>query len=330
MAACGGAERPLANPADVAQVVSGTGDVTDAQLEHVRRTVAQELPGLQRIFDSRALDRFFVFVHESRDTMPAELAAGLHDGVPGFALLGRHQIHLVTDEIRRTDVTLQGVVRHELVHELLDQYTAPNGRHVPRWFHEGLAQLLAGDTYLGASEEDLFWRVHNETLFSFGQLEDGFPADKEWLRVAYGQSHSFVAWLSRHHDLSVLLRVARYADDRTTFERALYGQTGATLLEHTRHWREYLSGESGAQWRILFQNWFHLLLVGALPVLVLALMRRLGREERNRKLLGERERAAARARERLQEELRALHGPPPPPPAPPPHAPSPYDPERSW
>lgn len=297
---CGGSEQPRRTRLDVAQVVAGTGDVDEAVVAQVRDQVAFELASLQSVFDDREVQPFFVHVHESREAMPEALRSGVHEDAPGFAMLGRHQIHLVLDVMARTNTSMVGVVRHELVHELLDQYCGKNGRYIPRWFHEGLAQLLAGDTYLGASEEDLVWRVTGGSLRSIDTLEDHFPRNTVQLRTAYGYSYSYVAWLAREYGLSSMLRVARYTDATTSFARALVAQTGHSTLQLDNAWRSYLVHGSGAAWRSIFSNWFSLLLIFVLPVLVLALIRRLQSEERAAKRMAQRaeaDRRAAEARE---------------------------------
>jgi len=275
-------ERPQLH---VAEVVAGTGDVSPDVVERIREMVATELVELQQIFDGKKVERFFVHVHGSREAMPEQLVAGVHEDAPGFAVLGRHQIHLIWSQINRTGSKLRGVVRHELVHELLDQYVAPHGNRMPRWFHEGLAQLLAGDTYLEAREDDLVWRVGAGSLPRLDTLAERFPTNTTQLRTAYAQSYSYVAWLSREYGMSMLLRVARYTDDLTSFGLALVGQTGRDDLQLQTRWKDYVLYGSGAPWRVMFDSWFSLLMILVLPVLVLAMIRRLNAEQRAAKHL---------------------------------------------
>lgn len=263
-----------------ARVIAGAGAVAPDVVERVRSMVDEETPRLRRLFDGKPDRGFVVHVHADRASLPAALAAQHHAGSPGFALLGQHQIHLVWAEMRRAGASLRGVVVHELVHELLDQYVAPHGRRIPRWFHEGLAQSIAGDTYLGASEEELVWPLGAGRLPSFGELRRAFPTDPDGLRRAYAQSYSYVAWLTQEHGLDDLLAVARAVDDRTSFERALSGRLDRSSIELEEGWRRHLLHGSGARWRVLLDQCFSLLLIGALPVLALALMRRLRSEER--------------------------------------------------
>ena len=159
------------------------------------------------------------------------------------------------------------------------------------------AQLLAGDTYLSASEDDLVWRLAAGNLPPFGSLERRFPATRFELRSAYAQSYSYVAWLERNYGLPLLLRTARNTDERTSFGRSLVAQTGRSSLQLQDAWRDYVLYGSGASWRVLRENWFGLSMILVLPVLVLALIRRLHREERARQVLEQRARQAQEVQE---------------------------------
>lgn len=292
---CGCARRepgPPSTPAPaLAQVVAGSGTPDATAVEEVRRTVAAQEPALVALFEGKPQHPFFVFVHRDRAQLPDSLAANLHEDSPGFALLGMHQVHLIWDEMRRTGASLRGVVVHELVHELLDQYVAPNGALIPRWFHEGLAQTIAGDTYLGAREDEIVWRVSTGRLLPFGGLRQRFPTATEELRLAYAQSYSYVAWLVNRYGLDSVLAIAAATDDLTSFDRALVGRIGGSSIDLETAWRDHVLNRSGAPWRVALDQCFSLLLLAALPVLVIALMRRLAVDRRAAERLAQSEAA---------------------------------------
>jgi hypothetical protein len=311
LAACGAGTTGVAASADPGakvEVTAGTGELTPEAVAAVRRTVAAELPGLCDLFGRVPEQRFFVHVHASRESLPAALAAHLQPDSSGFALLGRHQIHLVWGEMRRTGSSLRGVVVHELVHELLDQFVAPHGARMPRWFHEGLAQCVAGDIYLGAREEDLVWRAAAGRLLSFGALRERFPETTPELRIAYAQSYSYVAWLREQYGMDTLLRVAAAVDELTSFERALVGRTDRSTLQLEEAWRDHLQHGSGAIWRVVLDQCFSLVLIAALPLLGLALIRRLAADQR---AAAELSRAEAEAAAPEPEQPPAADDPPP-------------------
>lgn len=297
----------------MARVVAGTGDVPASAVDRVAAVVAEELPALCHLFRDVPAQRFFVHVHAARATLPDVLLANLQEDSPGFALLGQHQIHLVWGEMRRTGASLRGVIVHELVHELLDQFVAPNGSRIPRWFHEGLAQNIAGDIYLGAREEDIVLRAAARRLLAFSSLKSAFPEQPTELRTAYAQSYSYVAWLQETYGLAELLTIAKAADELTSFERALVGRTGRTALELETAWIDHLEHGSGAVWRVVLSQCFSLALVGALPLLVLALIRRLAADQRAAARMAQHEAQEAAAAAAAAAAVAAGDGDPDPP-----------------
>lgn len=264
----------------LAEVVAGTGDPEASTVAAITRVVEREEPAVRALFRGLPRQRYFIHVHADREHLPAALAANLHEDSPGFAMLGTRQIHVVWGEMQRTGASLRGVVVHEMVHELLDQFVAPHGRALPRWFHEGLAQAVAGDTYLGAREDELVWRAAAGRLESFDSLRTSFPADKPTLQIAYAQSYSFVAWLVREFGMATVIEIASSVDASTSFEVALSWRTKRSSLDLNTAWQQHLLHGSGAPWRVAFDQFFSLLMIGALPVLVLALMRRLAVDRR--------------------------------------------------
>lgn len=130
-------------------------------------------------------------------------------------------IHLVAS---RSGLT--GLLAHELTHYLLDQ-VAP-GR-VPRWFHEGLAQL----------EE---WRLTGTVLFDpagatpipWLRLEREFPRLDD--RTAYGASLSAVSFLYHEGGDQALRRAISGLGAGETFPRAVERAWGRRLGDLEREW----------------------------------------------------------------------------------------------
>lgn len=89
---------------------------------------------------------------------------------------------------------------HELAHLYLD--TALRGRPVPRWFHEGVAMLVASEgvgerlkTALGAAATGSWLR--------WSDLSERFPADPPAVHLAYAQAMLFVRYLHRSSESGV-------------------------------------------------------------------------------------------------------------------------------
>jgi hypothetical protein len=126
------------------------------------------------------------------------------------------------------DGGLEEVLAHEVAHVLI--YRASGGRRVPRWFNEGLAMLAARS-----------WRLRDQTELALGllsgprvplwKLDDLFQGDRRQVEHGYALSGTLVQDLLERYGSAVprivLARVAR----GDTFDEAIRGATGATLLE---------------------------------------------------------------------------------------------------
>ncbi|MGE3173330.1 MAG: hypothetical protein AB7O97_11950 [Planctomycetota bacterium] len=303
-------------------VAAGGGDVAPAELAIVRTELEPAMTELRRWFPPADLpggrvSPFRVVLHAAASDLPPPLRAMHHEGSPGFALLARHEIHLLAREIARNGRGLRPVLVHELAHELLSQRLGRFGHSLPRWFHEGLAQVLAGDTYLGVGEEMIVWRVASGQYLPFSELVEGFPRDPSLLQAAYAQSYSYVSWLERRLGMSGLLSMLDRIDEDISFDLALVHATGDPTVVLLDAWRDYVVNGSGARWRVLLQQFFSISMVLALPLLALALIRRLGADRQARERLADGERRDAEVAARaaaLREQARAeLYGPFPPP-----------------
>jgi hypothetical protein len=205
---------------------------------------------------------------------------------------------------------LRTTVDHELVHILLDQHVGVHGLHVPRWFHEGLAQELASGLYLGVREEDLAYRVQTRTYIPFASLCDSFPRDDPArLALAYGQSFSFVAYLRGRVGLPALLAVARDCGPELPFSTALARRMKTAQIEYELEWCDYILHRSGAGYRVVLRNCFLLLMIVlAGPLLALAVARRRTREEALKRRMVREEAIAVAAAESPGPERPAAQG----------------------
>jgi hypothetical protein len=221
---------------------------------------------LQPVFPGTPRRPVHVFVHAGTEDLPPALQAVHHPGSPGFALPEARTIHLLAREMRDRLDGGRAVVVHELVHVLLHEFVAPHGNQLPRWLHEGLAQLLAGDNYLGASEEDLVWR-----------------------------SHSYVSFLAHEIGRDRLLAAIKQIDGVNSLDRVLGDAAGRNTLALYDAWLDYLVHGSGARWRTLLDNCFSLSMILVLPLLALALIRRTSADRKVGERMQQREAQEAEA-----------------------------------
>jgi hypothetical protein len=83
-------------------------------------------------------------------------------------------------------------LRHELVHIALGQL----GKDWPRWFQEGVAQMVTRESQFKSGHySTMALAIASDRLYDFDALRDGFPERPRDAEVAYAQSVEFVTFL---------------------------------------------------------------------------------------------------------------------------------------
>jgi len=270
--------------------------VSPVAVASVQRLAVQALAKLSGTFVGGAKRPIRIVLHADAGSLPPAVAADLHPGTAGLALLGRDEIHILLDEaVREPPNDLRTVVVHELVHALLDQHAGDGAAFVPRWVHEGLAQTLSGGAYLGIEEENLLFAVSTRSGFRFTDLVLRFPRRDDLLRLAYAQSYSFVAYLVDRVGAEGIVEAARRCRADHAFDLGLLEVAGESQARFQAAWEDYILYGSGALPRLLLRNCFSLLVVLAVPLLIVAARQRLQRNRWRKQQLATAEALAAEA-----------------------------------
>lgn len=253
--------------------------VSRATREAVLRLLPSTLERLTGAFPGTPTRPFTIVLHADEASLGPADAHHLHPGTPGFALLGRDEVHILMNHVRGSPPDdLPTILAHEVTHVLLDQFAGPRADRVPRWLHEGLAQSLSGDTYLGAKEVDLVIPASFGRLHRLRDLSIDFPDDGYQRRIAYHQSFSFVEWLVRRKGMAIVREAILNATADDDFIGGYALATGVPLsLEYDR-WIAWITNDSGAYWLYLFQNCFSYLMIIGFVLLALAAIRVFRRE----------------------------------------------------
>lgn len=287
----------LAVSRGVAQIAVTAADpaVPPRAVAHVEQLAERAMVRLLPRFDGLTPAPIAIALHSAAATLPPPIRADLHAGTAGLALLGQNRIHILLDEsLRAPPNDLRTVVTHELVHALLDQWAGAAGPHVPRWLHEGLAQVLSGGPYLGVEDEDLLWAVSSRTAPRFSALERRFPRSDRQLRLAYAQSYSFVEYLLDRQGLARILAMARAASDKP-FHETYYELTDESLALAQADWENFVLFRSGAAARYLLRNCFSFVIILAVPLLAVVVWKRAQRNRMRKEMLARDDALAAAA-----------------------------------
>ncbi|MFO0675045.1 MAG: peptidase MA family metallohydrolase [Polyangiaceae bacterium] len=177
---------------------------------------------------------------------PDEMASLAPVGLPppsyasGVAYPG---LDLVLLTVRGPDAAsppdLEEVFRHELAHVALEDATA--GRHVPRWFNEGLAVHESGES--GFARMKTLWDATlSDTILPLSELDRGFPNDRFEVNIAYAQSADFVRFLLRKSDHARFVAFIERVKNGQMFDRALADAYGSDLRKLEFQWHQELDG----------------------------------------------------------------------------------------
>jgi hypothetical protein len=206
----------------------------------------------------------------------------------------RGLVFLRSPELRPgNDEPLTTVLDHELVHVLLGR--AFQGRPVPRWLQEGVAQVYARQ-YTAETTRTLASGLLGRELMGLEDLATGFPADPVRARLAYAQSADLVAWMQNEHGPDAVPTLVRELARGAGFGAAVHTATGQRLSQVDAAWRGRLQ-DSGLAWTPLVSD--TVILSGAAGLLLVGGM---GVRRRSRRRLEEME-AEEQAREELARAL---------------------------
>ncbi len=161
----------------------------------------------------------------------APLARETPAWVAGFATGGRAVVLFPARTPSYPHESIEQLLQHEIAHILIAR--AAGGRHVPRWFHEGVA-LAAERT----------WSLGDRTQFAidvaFGgsvpasSLDRLFEGDLRSVRRAYRLSGLLVEELLRAHGSDLPARVLAAMSAGLTFDAAFETSSGVSVNEASR------------------------------------------------------------------------------------------------
>ncbi|MGE3673928.1 MAG: peptidase MA family metallohydrolase, partial [Polyangiaceae bacterium] len=231
-----------------------------AEADSFRKVLSTSLGRPVLLADEKKAPPVWVIVARS----PGEMASYAPDGYPppayasGVAYSSIGLVLLTIDPVTPGQPhVLEEVFRHELAHVAL--YDAVGGAHVPRWFNEGFAVHVSGESSL-ARLQTLWVATVANNLIPLSNIDNGFPADSDRAAVAYAQSADIVRYLLRKQDTerldSLLERVRpRAGKPGQPFEAAFNDAYGTSLSQLEFEWRAD-AAKRYTFWPVLFSGGF--------------------------------------------------------------------------
>lgn len=192
---------------------------------------------------------------------------------------------------------LEVVLDHEITHVLVGQ--AYQGRPVPTWLQEGLAQWVAGE-FGPQTVDELARALVAGDLVDASELVRGFPRDPVRARAAYAQSVDLINVIADEHGAEAIPALVQRMAAGEPVHAAIRAVTGRSIEDIDRDRRAELA-EGGLWLRALFKDSAWMAIGG--PVLFFGW---LGVRRRNRARL-ERWRKEEAEREEMMRSFDAYH-----------------------
>ncbi len=215
------------------------GDPSDrAALRRVAQHVEEAVPRIAEQLDLPTGRRLRVYLAHSQEQFEQLQPGDPDDWVDATAYPHRALIFLRAPRLRPgTAKPLEQVTDHEITHVLVEQ--SFHGAPVPRWLHEGLAQVVAREfseqTTVAISKGML-----GDGLLTLGELVEGFPHDPLRAQLAYAQSADLVAFIRNEYGLPALQRLLKEMSAGRPVRAAFREATGQSLDQVDAAWRARL------------------------------------------------------------------------------------------
>ncbi len=205
----------------------------------VARVAESALVVLTGSLDVELEDDVEIHLFETRTAMFAWLGREPQAYVMGLAVPGRNAILLgiVKDE------PLARTTAHELAHIVLfEKFGSMHPAEQPRWLHEGLAQLAAGE--LTADQRSLLGQasVGNE-LMGIAEMELGFGGDHKQTGLAYAQSFTLVEYLQELRPQGGIAALVANLEDTGDLNRAMIRTYKKTQAQIEAQWLSRIRAE---------------------------------------------------------------------------------------
>lgn len=163
----------------------------------------------------------------------------LPDWSAAVALTGRR---IVVSPLAGHKIEIERILAHELVHVIIEE-SAGDG-FVPRWFHEGCAQIYSGEWGV-RNEMYMVWKVSRGNMLTFEDIQNVFTAESLDAGLAYDQSMIAVQRLISIFGPRVLPAILDGMSRGREFPQALRDATGFWPSEFEKEYLKYLRENYG-------------------------------------------------------------------------------------
>ena len=161
------------------------------------------------------------------------------DWVAALAFPARGIVVLDAQRLAFQPYKRREIIAHELAHVVLGEA----GPNIPRWYHEGVAQWLAGEQLEQEWTRLLARFASDDSMYRFAELKSFPPESQRESSIFYAQAHLFVLHLNSRFGTPVHPRLLDRLAAGDRFDAAFLTASGVPLAEVEDGWREALARE---------------------------------------------------------------------------------------
>ena len=161
--------------------------------------------------------------------------------VVGYAVPHRHLIVIFYSRTRASPANLRVTIKHELCHLILHEHI--KAVKIPRWFDEGISQVVSGVAgEITNLEDDSLMRLARRAggLIGLRFLTDSFPKRRSSLLLAYAESKEFIGYITRRFGKQGIRAILKAMKEGASVDNALFHVTGFKLHALEAQWRSSL------------------------------------------------------------------------------------------
>ena len=129
---------------------------------------------------------------------------------------------------------------HEMVHALMCQALGPEATHsVPRWFHEGMAQLYESEgpgKFDGTVNRIIVWSKRHDLMAARHFCSASTWASQAEMTLFYRTSLEFVRTLESQQGRDTLIAVIQEIQEGESFDESLHKQLGGSCNQLYEGW----------------------------------------------------------------------------------------------
>ncbi len=137
---------------------------------------------------------------------------------------------------------LEKIIAHEIVHLII--FDAAGNERIPRWFHEGCAELFSGEWGF-RNELYLTWKITRGGAMTFSDIQNVFSTSPLDAGLAYDQSLAAIRYLVKRNNRVVLTRILDGLRERKTFDQSFLDATGYLPNQFEEEYLRYMRERYG-------------------------------------------------------------------------------------